>query len=88
LNRALGWEPDDPAFGGWGFSVDLPWKPGNGRPGGAFRESNLSATLFAIAALRTLGPVAIRDCANVNTSFPGFAALARSAGLAIDEHRL
>lgn len=45
------------------------------------------AMSFAIAALRTLGPIAIGDCANVNTSFPGFAALARSAGLAIEEHR-
>jgi 3-phosphoshikimate 1-carboxyvinyltransferase len=49
---------------------------------------NRIAMSFAIAALRTLGPVAIRACANVNTSFPGFASLARSAGLAIDEHRL
>jgi 3-phosphoshikimate 1-carboxyvinyltransferase len=46
------------------------------------------AMSFAVAALRTLGPIAIRDCANVNTSFPGFAALARGAGLAIEEHRL
>ncbi len=45
------------------------------------------AMSFAVAALRSLGPIAIRDCANVNTSFPGFAALARGAGLAIEEHR-
>lgn len=43
------------------------------------------AMSFAIAALRAAGPISIRDCANVNTSFPGFVALARSAGLALRE---
>ncbi len=38
---------------------------------------------FAIAALRAAGPITIRDCANVATSFPGFVALAQSAGLRI-----
>jgi len=41
------------------------------------------AMAFAMAALRAGGPLAIRDCANVNTSFPGFVALAREAGLDI-----
>jgi 3-phosphoshikimate 1-carboxyvinyltransferase len=40
---------------------------------------------FAIAALRAEAPVEIRDVANVATSFPGFAALARSVGLDIEE---
>lgn len=39
------------------------------------------AMSFAIATLRAQGPIEILDCANVNTSFPGFAALAASAGL-------
>lgn len=43
------------------------------------------AMSFAMAALRAQGPVVIQDCANVNTSFPGFAGLARGAGLAIEE---
>jgi 3-phosphoshikimate 1-carboxyvinyltransferase len=43
------------------------------------------AMSFAIAALRAGGPIAVRDCANVNTSFPGFAALAQGVGLAIEE---
>jgi 3-phosphoshikimate 1-carboxyvinyltransferase len=38
---------------------------------------------FAMAALRASGPVEVRDCSNVDTSFPGFAALAASAGLDI-----
>jgi 5-enolpyruvylshikimate-3-phosphate synthase len=33
--------------------------------------------------LRAGGAIAIRDCANVATSFPGFVELARGAGLAI-----
>ena len=41
------------------------------------------AMAFAIAALRAQGPIVIDDCANVNTSFPGFVALASQAGLNI-----
>jgi 3-phosphoshikimate 1-carboxyvinyltransferase len=41
------------------------------------------AMSFAIAALRASGVIEIDDCANVNTSFPGFVALAAGAGLAI-----
>ncbi|MBI2384010.1 MAG: 3-phosphoshikimate 1-carboxyvinyltransferase [Gammaproteobacteria bacterium] len=41
------------------------------------------AMSFAMAALRAEQPIAILDCANVNTSFPGFAELARQAGLRI-----
>jgi 3-phosphoshikimate 1-carboxyvinyltransferase len=46
------------------------------------------AMSFAIAALRASGAIQVRDCANVNTSFPGFASLARGVGLAIEEYRL
>lgn len=38
---------------------------------------------FAIAALRAAGALHIDDCANVDTSFPGFVELARAAGLDI-----
>ncbi len=41
------------------------------------------AMSFAMAALRAEQPVTIADCANVDTSFPGFAQLAASAGLGI-----
>lgn len=41
------------------------------------------AMAFAIAGLRASAPITIADCANINTSFPGFAELARGAGLAI-----
>jgi 3-phosphoshikimate 1-carboxyvinyltransferase len=43
---------------------------------------------FAMAALRARGPIHIRDCANVNTSFPGFVTLARNAGLFIREREV
>jgi 5-enolpyruvylshikimate-3-phosphate synthase len=41
------------------------------------------AMAFAIAALRAGGPVTVADCANVDTSFPGFAASAAASGLRI-----
>lgn len=39
------------------------------------------AMSFAVAGLRATGPIEILDCANVNTSFPGFVELASAAGL-------
>lgn len=45
------------------------------------------AMAFAIAGLRAAGPIEVRDCANVETSFPGFANLAASVGLPIREVR-
>ena len=42
------------------------------------------AMAFAIAALRATGRISIDDCANVNTSFPGFVELARRTGLQIN----
>lgn len=43
------------------------------------------AMSFAMAALRASHPIHVSDCVNVNTSFPGFAAQAAAAGLAIVE---
>ncbi len=42
------------------------------------------AMSFAMAALRASGAIEIHDCANVNTSFPGFVDLTRTAGLGIN----
>ncbi len=42
------------------------------------------AMAFAMAALKAKSTITIKDCANVNTSFPGFIALARSSGLQVD----
>lgn len=57
-----------------------------GKIGGGSVESHGDhriAMAFAIAALRADGPVVIDDCGNVDTSFPGFAAIAADAGLRI-----
>jgi 3-phosphoshikimate 1-carboxyvinyltransferase len=45
------------------------------------------AMAFAIAALASEEPIRVEDVANVATSFPGFAAIARHAGIAIEERR-
>ena len=58
LNDDLGWEPGDPAYGGWGYSVEPPSK------GEAFVvpanhvDADLSSTLFAVGALRIAGAAA------------------------------
>jgi 5-enolpyruvylshikimate-3-phosphate synthase len=36
---------------------------------------------FAIAALNASVPITVKDCANVETSFPGFVDVAKTAGL-------
>lgn len=41
------------------------------------------AMAFAMAAMMASGPVRIEDCANVQTSFPGFAQLCAQAGMNI-----
>lgn len=41
------------------------------------------AMSFAMAGLRASAPITIRDCLNVNTSFPNFVSLAAGAGLGI-----
>ena len=46
------------------------------------------AMAFAMAALRATGNLHIDVCANVTTSFPGFAELAASAGLGISQNNL
>jgi 3-phosphoshikimate 1-carboxyvinyltransferase len=49
------------------------------------RGDHRIAMSFAMGALRAEGPMRIRDCANVNTSFPGFVELAAGAGLGITQ---
>jgi squalene-hopene/tetraprenyl-beta-curcumene cyclase len=54
LTEGLGWQPEDKEYGGWGYSIPLPQKP---RPGALTLpvEANLSATVFALTALRAAG---------------------------------
>ena len=53
LNESLGWQPADPEYGGWGYALDVPRKPAPGKPKELLHESNLAATVFALAALRS-----------------------------------
>ena len=43
------------------------------------------AMAFAIAGLVAKGPITIRNCANVATSFPRFVGLAKKAGISLEE---
>ena len=54
-----------------------------GRPRGGLVDSRADhriAMAFAVAGLAASGPVRIRDCANVDTSFPGFPAAVSAVG--------
>jgi len=51
LNAVLGWDPRDAEFGGRGYSPTIPRKPPSGSRG-LMVDSNLSATVFALGALR------------------------------------
>lgn len=53
ITEALGWSPDDPEYGGWGFSLRPPKKPQAGQLQERFFESNMVATIFGIAAMRS-----------------------------------
>jgi squalene-hopene/tetraprenyl-beta-curcumene cyclase len=49
LDEGLGWQPDDAAYGGWGYSL---WPARKGESG---LDADLSSTLFALGALRMSG---------------------------------
>ncbi|HXD88838.1 MAG TPA: prenyltransferase/squalene oxidase repeat-containing protein [Urbifossiella sp.] len=58
LTEKLGWKPEDREFGGWGYCRFIPKKPVPGAIAPPLIESNLSATVFALDALREAG---VRD---------------------------
>jgi 3-phosphoshikimate 1-carboxyvinyltransferase len=74
------------------LGIDAEPKPDGARiKGGSLKGGVIAshgdhrvAMSFAMAALRASGAITIHDCANVNTSFPGFVDLARQAGLGIE----
>ena len=51
LDESLGWSVADEDYGGWGFSILPPRRPAEGDLRPPFCESNLTATVFAMAAL-------------------------------------
>jgi hypothetical protein len=46
LDESLGWGPDDPAYGGWGYAIEPSRKGTKTAP-----DADLSSTLFAVGAL-------------------------------------
>jgi hypothetical protein len=55
LVDALGWEPGDREYGGWGYARGIPRKPKPNEIVPPHTESNLSATTFALEALHAAG---------------------------------
>jgi len=54
LVESLGWNDGDDSFGGWSFAHEPPVAH-NGKPASPLAVPNLSATIFAIDALRAAG---------------------------------
>jgi squalene-hopene/tetraprenyl-beta-curcumene cyclase len=55
LTEALGWSPANAEYGGWGYCRTVPRKPEPGAFAPPLLESNLSATRYALEALRAAG---------------------------------
>lgn len=55
LTEERGWQPADKPYGGWGYCPQVPRKPGPGEPLHPLTESNISATVFALEAMRAAG---------------------------------
>jgi squalene-hopene/tetraprenyl-beta-curcumene cyclase len=55
LTEDLGWDPGDPAYGGWGYAIEPPRKGRSGGAGVKPVDADLSSTLFAVGALRIAG---------------------------------
>lgn len=55
LTDPLGWQLGDMSYGGWGYASQLPRRPLAGDPLPPLAEPNLSATVFALSALRAGG---------------------------------
>lgn len=55
LAEDLGWQPSDKEYGGWGYCPVLPRKSPAGQRTPPLTESNLSATVAALEALRAAG---------------------------------
>jgi hypothetical protein len=54
MTEARGWQPTDPQYGGWGYSGVVPYRPKDG-PVPEALEANISATAYALWALRAAG---------------------------------
>jgi squalene-hopene/tetraprenyl-beta-curcumene cyclase len=55
LTEKLGWRPEERQFGGWGYCRVIPKKPDPNMLAPSLIESNMSATVFALDALKAAG---------------------------------
>jgi squalene-hopene/tetraprenyl-beta-curcumene cyclase len=55
LTDSLGWTISDSEYGGWSYAFEPPRKPVNSATGPPLGEPNLSATVFALEAIRAAG---------------------------------
>ena len=55
MTADLGWSPSDREYGGWGYAHGPPRKPAAGQTADPAALPNLSATAFALEALRAAG---------------------------------
>ena len=79
LTEKLGWKPEEKQYGGWGYCRVVPKKPEPNVIAPPLIESNLSATLFALDALKGVGDadaelykaaeVFVRRCQNGDGGF-------------------
>jgi Prenyltransferase and squalene oxidase repeat len=79
LSEKLGWKQEDKQYGGWGYCRVIPKKPEPNTIAPPLIESNLSATVFALEALRAAGvkddevyeaaAVFVRRCQNDDGGF-------------------
>jgi hypothetical protein len=80
LTEKLGWKPEDKQYGGWGYCRLIPRKPEPNTVAPPLIESNLSATVFALEAMRAAGvtdkeryeaaAVFVRRCQNYSGFHP------------------
>ena len=79
LTEKLGWKPADKQYGGWGYCRLIPKKPEPNAVAPPLIESNLSATVYALEALKAAGvkngqvyreaEIFIRRCQNDDGGF-------------------
>ena len=79
LTEKLGWKPEDKQFGGWGYCRVIPTKPEPGKFAPNLIESNLSATVFVLDALKAAdaldadtakaAAIFVRRCQNTDGGF-------------------
>jgi hypothetical protein len=81
LTEKLGWKPGEKQYGGWGYCRVIPQKPEPGAFAPTLIESNLSATVFVLDALKAAdaldadtakaAAVFVRTCQNWQPPIPG-----------------